>query len=387
MIAAEAQPAVEVQPASEAAFAELYERHVDRIYSFCRRRLRSRQEAEDAVQETFVAALRAIQRGSVPVCESAWLFKIAENVCFAVYRSGARRDVRDLSDSDRMARLAARDGGGESLFGLEQALETLPAGQRNAFVLRELRGLSYKEIAIQLGVSVASVETLIYRARRGLARSLESGAGLRGRLTASANLGSVVVAVKGWLAGATALKIASAAGVVAVATVSAGDAPQQPRETARPAPAASVERVRAPKSTLREAPRAAADVSLRSAPVKARTLRERPRPSRPDARPIPPVALPQEQTAPTRGSDPAPPVSPSASPTPAPAPVPPPAPPPAALPQTPQPPATAPVTVPDLPAPVVETPALPELPQIPVNVPDPVELLPTPPLPVPPSLE
>jgi RNA polymerase sigma-70 factor, ECF subfamily len=219
--------AAEAQPASEAAFAELYERHADGIYGFCRRRLRSRQEAEDAVQETFVAALRAIQRGSVPVCESAWLFKIAENVCFAVYRSGARRDVRDLSDSDRMARLSARDsGGGESLFGLEQALDALPAGQRNAFVLRELRGLSYKEIAIQLGVSVASVETLIYRARRGLARSLESGAGLRGRLTASANAGSVLVTMKGWLAGAAAVNVASAAAVAAVATASAGDAPE-----------------------------------------------------------------------------------------------------------------------------------------------------------------
>jgi RNA polymerase sigma factor (sigma-70 family) len=371
VIAAEAQPPAEVQPASEAAFAELYERHADRIYGFCRRRLRSRQEAEDAVQETFVGALRAIQRGSVPVCESAWLHKIAENVCFAVYRSGARRDVRDLSDSDRMARLSARDsGGGESLFGLEQALDALPAGQRNAFVLRELRGLSYKEIAIQLGVSVASVETLIYRARRGLARSLESGAGLRGRLTASANAGSVLVTMKGWLAGAAAVNVASAAAVAAVATASAGDAPQQPREAARPAPGASVERVRVPKSNLREVPRGAIDVPLRSAPVKARTLPERPRRSRTEARPITPVALPQEQAAPTRGSDPAPPVSPSASPPPAP-----------------EPPSAAPVTVPDLPAPVVEAPALPELPQIPVAVPDPVELPPTPPLPVPPSSE
>lgn len=164
-------PAVEARD-SEAALAGLYERHADRIFAFCRRRLRSRQEAEDAVQETFVSAMRAIQRGSVPVCESAWLFKIAENVCFGVYRSSARRHVRDVSDSERIARLPARDAGGEAIFGLQDALDALPENQRRAFVLRELRGLSYKEIAIQLGVSVASVETLIYRARRGLARRL-----------------------------------------------------------------------------------------------------------------------------------------------------------------------------------------------------------------------
>lgn len=380
--------APEVQPrsATEAAFAELYERHADRIYGFCRRRLRSRQEAEDAVQETFVAALRAIQRGSVPVCESAWLHKIAENVCFAVYRSGARRDVRDLSDSDRMVRLAARDGSADSLFGLDQALDALPASQRRAFVLRELRGLSYKEIAIQLGVSVASVETLIYRARRGLARSLDSGAGLRSRLTASANLGSIGVAVKGWLAGATAVKVASAAAVVAVATVSGGATLQQPREPARPAAAVPAEPVSVRKSVFWAPRRADAPpvsrIRSRPTPVSDRPLRERGRPSRGEAELIRRPAPRQEQTAPTPVSDPAPPVTPPTSPPPAPAP------PPAALPQMPDAPPAAPVALPNLPPPVVETPALPELPPLPVEVPDVVELLPTPPLlPAPPSSE
>jgi RNA polymerase sigma-70 factor (ECF subfamily) len=362
--------AAEPRTASEAAFAELYERHADRIYGFCRRRLRSRQEAEDAVQETFVAALRAIQRGSVPVCESAWLFKIAENVCFAVYRSGARRDVRDLSDSDRMARLAARDGSADSLFGLDQALNALPASQRRAFVLRELRGLSYKEIAIELGVSVASVETLIYRARRGLARSLDSGAGLRGRLTASANLGSTVVVVKGWLAGATAVKVVSAAAVVAVATASAGDTLQQSRGPARPVSVATVELASVRKSVPSDAQRAADEVAVppvrsHATRVNPRPLRERPRPVPTGARPI----RPSEQTAPTQASDPVAPVSPPASEPPAP-------PPPPALPRPSQPQPAAPVAAPAVPAPVVQVPTLPALPQVPIDVPDAVGLLP-----------
>ena len=224
-------PAADVQPSSEAAFAEMYERNADRIYAFCRRRLRSREEAEDAVQETFVAAMRAIQRGSVPLCEAAWLFKIAENVCFAAYRSGARRHARDLSDSERIERLPARDRDGDTLIGLEGALDALPSSQRNALLLRELRGLSYKEIALQLGVSVPAVETLIYRARRGLVRGLENGAGLGRRVTASLNLGSALAMVKGWFAGATAVKVASAATVVALGSLAAGDVLREQRES------------------------------------------------------------------------------------------------------------------------------------------------------------
>jgi hypothetical protein len=77
--------------AETAATDELYKRHAERIYRFCLRRLRSREEADDATQTTFLNAFRGLRRGVMPELELAWLFKIAENVCLARLRSNVRR--------------------------------------------------------------------------------------------------------------------------------------------------------------------------------------------------------------------------------------------------------------------------------------------------------
>ena len=74
-----------------AAAGDLYERYSAQIYGFCLHQLRSREEAEDAVQTTFMNAFRGLQRGVVPELESAWLFKIAHNVCLSRRRSSWRR--------------------------------------------------------------------------------------------------------------------------------------------------------------------------------------------------------------------------------------------------------------------------------------------------------
>ena len=78
--------------APQAAATEgLYERHAAKLLSYCLHQLGSREEAEDAVQTTFMNAFRALGRGIVPEAESAWLFKIAENVCLSRRRSSWRR--------------------------------------------------------------------------------------------------------------------------------------------------------------------------------------------------------------------------------------------------------------------------------------------------------
>ena len=69
----------------------LYERYSSQIFGYCLHQLGSREEAEDAVQTTFLNALRGLQRGIVPQLESAWLFKIAHNVCLSRRRSTWRR--------------------------------------------------------------------------------------------------------------------------------------------------------------------------------------------------------------------------------------------------------------------------------------------------------
>src|SRR5918998_6582896 len=75
----------------------LYERHSAAIFRYCLSQLRSRPEAEDAVQTTFMYALRALERGVVPQIEIAWLLKIAQNVCRTTRKTAARRAERELA--------------------------------------------------------------------------------------------------------------------------------------------------------------------------------------------------------------------------------------------------------------------------------------------------
>ena len=70
---------------------DLYERYGRQIYAFCLQRLRNPEEAEDAAQTTFLNALRGLERGASVDFESAWLYKIAHNVCLSRQMSSSRR--------------------------------------------------------------------------------------------------------------------------------------------------------------------------------------------------------------------------------------------------------------------------------------------------------
>ncbi|HEY4414022.1 MAG TPA: RNA polymerase sigma factor, partial [Gaiellaceae bacterium] len=190
----------------------LYERHATRIFRYCLHQLGSREEAEDAVQSTFLNAFRGVKRGVVPENESAWLFKIAENVCLSRRRSTWRRDrVESPADFGVVEELTpAPSRLADELLGLQDVLEQLPESQRRAILLREWQGLSYREIADELGQSQAAVETLLFRARRNLAAKLE-------RVRASNDAGSIFAFLKSLLVGST---VKVAATVVTVATTS-----------------------------------------------------------------------------------------------------------------------------------------------------------------------
>jgi len=156
---------------------DLYTRYGSQLYVYCLRRLRSREEAEDAVQTTFLNAFRALQRGTSTRAEQAWLYKIAGHVCDARGTvTGRRRVVEAPQAFDVVEETvpAPHREPADELFGLDAVLEAMPENQRRAILLREWRGLSYREIADELGLSQTAVEMLIFRARRALARGLES---------------------------------------------------------------------------------------------------------------------------------------------------------------------------------------------------------------------
>src|SRR3954452_4137541 len=153
----------------------LYELYARQIYAYCLHQLGNREEAEDATQSTFLNAFRGLQRGIDPEFETAWLYKIAQNVCLTRQRSSSRRRrVESPGDLEAMQDyVPAHQADSDELIRLPEALESMPEQQRRALLLREWQGLSYKEIAEELDVSQAAVETLLFRARRTLASGLE----------------------------------------------------------------------------------------------------------------------------------------------------------------------------------------------------------------------
>src|SRR4029077_9680945 len=78
----------------------LYERYARQLQGFCRARLSSREEAEDAVQHTFLNAYRSLRKGTRPQAEAAWIFAIAANVCRERRRSAWRRSRIEVVSDD-----------------------------------------------------------------------------------------------------------------------------------------------------------------------------------------------------------------------------------------------------------------------------------------------
>ena len=222
--------------APQAAATEgLYERHAAKILGYCVHQLGSREEAEDAVQTTFMNAFRALGRGVVPEAESAWLFKIAENVCLSRRRSSWRRGrIESPSDFDVIEEVVPGPSRQrDELIGIEDALASMPEQQRRAILLREWQGLSYREISEELELSQSAVETLIFRARRSLAQGLEQPDlikkpkrnGLR-RALRMIDVGTLAAAAKTLLVGSVAVKATATAVAVTAAVTAASVTPK-----------------------------------------------------------------------------------------------------------------------------------------------------------------
>jgi RNA polymerase sigma-70 factor (ECF subfamily) len=218
----------------------LFERYHDRIYAFCMSRTRNPTDAEDATQTAFVHALNGLQRGVVPQFELTWLLRIAENVCHSIHRRAYRRYERDELPADVVAGSEDISVSRDRFDLLCTALETLPDRQRRAVLLREWRGLSYEEIAEDLEVSHAAVETLLFRARRSLVKQLGGFATLPMPL---------VGRVGRWISGGLGTKVAAVTAVTIGATAALSTAPAPSIK-----PLDSPTRANATEHSLRHAP-------------------------------------------------------------------------------------------------------------------------------------
>ncbi len=145
------------------------------VLGLCRLLLRNPTEAEDAAQQVFLSAHRALLGGSVPREAAPWLAAIARNECRARIRARMRAPLPLLELPSDLPDPLASAMRSLDLDAVWSAISRLPRRQRRVLVLRELGGLSYYELARALGVSASSVESLLFRARRQV-RSLLAGA-------------------------------------------------------------------------------------------------------------------------------------------------------------------------------------------------------------------
>lgn len=158
-----------VQHRDRDAFAVLVERHLDAIHAFSYRFVRNADDAADLAQETFLRVWRNAKSwrpGRVRF--TTWLYRIARNLCIDAHR---RRREADEVDVDSLP----ADGPGahaghaaaELRRALDRALAGLPERQRTALLLCH-RGMSNRDAAAVLEVSVEALESLLARARRAL---------------------------------------------------------------------------------------------------------------------------------------------------------------------------------------------------------------------------
>lgn len=146
-------------------FGELLERHEREIFAYALRLTGLREDADDLYQETFLAAFRGWpppRRDN----ERAWLYKIATNK--AIDRDRRRRPTVSIED----LRLAAPDRDGITLLDLGNAIKTLPAGQRAAFVMRTVEGRPYHEVAVALECSEEAARTRVSEATKKVRAAL-----------------------------------------------------------------------------------------------------------------------------------------------------------------------------------------------------------------------
>ena len=159
------------------AFDTLFDRHYPSVYNFARMMLRSREEAEDVLQDAFLAVARTARRYEPRGHFRTWLMRIARNLCLnRIQAARVRRRVAGQGGIELIDPPSPDPGPdehvatAERIENLRSQIADLPDGQREALVLYAFEDLSYRDISGILDVPIGTVKTLIHRARATLAR-------------------------------------------------------------------------------------------------------------------------------------------------------------------------------------------------------------------------
>jgi RNA polymerase sigma factor (sigma-70 family) len=161
----------------EDAFQVIHERYRQRLFAYARQMLSgSRTDAEDALQDVFLRAYGALRADDRPVTLRAWLYKVAHNRCIDQLRRPmpAVVDLFDITRGPSLLDPLEQAERREDLHRLVSDVRRLPEQQRSALLMREMEGLTYKELSEALAVSVPAVKSLLVRARIGLVEAIEA---------------------------------------------------------------------------------------------------------------------------------------------------------------------------------------------------------------------
>jgi RNA polymerase sigma-70 factor, ECF subfamily len=164
------------------AFEDLARREERALYRHALRIVGTTTDAEDVVQDALFSAWRSISSFQ-GLSFRAWLFRIATNRALDHLRSRKRRPELPLDppENDEVTwaepaapgpELSQIAGDREALAVVEEALETLPAEQRNALLLRDVEGFAYEEIAVITSVEIGTVKSRIHRGRLAVRNAL-----------------------------------------------------------------------------------------------------------------------------------------------------------------------------------------------------------------------
>jgi RNA polymerase sigma factor (sigma-70 family) len=169
-----------VRRGDDRAFEALYSRYCRRIHAYVMGMVKDHGRAEDITQEVFVSALRRMRETERPIAFKPWVYEIAKNACIDQFRRSRRAEEVSLQADDGLApsdygRLVGSDPAPDDAVAAKQELDNLCGAfgglsdtHHEILVLRELEGLSYREIGDRMGMSRPAVESTLFRARRRL---------------------------------------------------------------------------------------------------------------------------------------------------------------------------------------------------------------------------
>src|SRR5918993_1928165 len=174
-----------VRRGDDRAFEALYERYLRRIHAYVFGMVKDHQRAEDVTQEVFVSALRRMRATERPIAFKPWIYEIAKNACIDQFRRSKRAEEISFDADEGLApsdygRLVSPEPVPDAALVAKQQLEQvvgafggLSDAHHEILVLRELEGLSYREMGERRGMSRPAVESTLVRARRRLSEEYD----------------------------------------------------------------------------------------------------------------------------------------------------------------------------------------------------------------------